>query len=297
MKGLASIVVGLDFSDCSRAALAHAQRVASWAGAEVHPVHVVDTPIDEIREDAALTAMQREIHAGLVEDARTRWDSFVEGIPEASKLQLAVCVAHRLVGIRQQLDHHSADLLVLGAYGDERPKVGMGTLASTCVRSVQTDVLIVRDTYLDPFRTVVAGIDFSSTSRRSLEMAALIAHGEGAKLYAAHIVPDRVETYARLRTGLGPELDAFVNETTCKYPGLEVHAKVLPVLRPPLRSPGVCGARQRGFSCSGYSGTEQSARPRAGQHRGEGTTRQRLRRPRREAALTPCPGPSGNWSG
>jgi nucleotide-binding universal stress UspA family protein len=228
MEGLESIVVGLDFSDCSRAALAHAQRVASWAGAHVHPVHVVATPIDEIRDDAALTAMQRGIHAGLIEDARKRWDSFVEGIPEASRLHLEVSVAHRLVGIRHQLDRHSADLLVLGAYGDERPNVGMGTLASACVRSVQTDVLIVRDTYRDPFHTVVAGIDFSSTSRRALEMAALIAHGEGAKLYAAHIVPDHAETYARLRTGLGPELDAFVNETRCKFPGLEMHPKVFP---------------------------------------------------------------------
>jgi len=48
MEGLESIVVGLDFSHCSRAALAHAQRVASWAGAQVHPVHVVDTPIELI---------------------------------------------------------------------------------------------------------------------------------------------------------------------------------------------------------------------------------------------------------
>jgi nucleotide-binding universal stress UspA family protein len=159
MQGLASIVVGLDFSDCSKAAIAHAQRVASWAGAQVHPVHVVDTLIDEIREDAALTAMQRGIHASLIADARKRWDSFVEGIPEASRLNLEVSVARRLVGIRHQLDRHSADLLVLGAYGDERPKVGMGTLASACVRSVQTDALIVRDTYRDPFRTVVAGID------------------------------------------------------------------------------------------------------------------------------------------
>jgi len=62
--------------------------------------------------------------------------------------------------------------------------------------------------------------------RRALEMAALIAHGEGAKLYAAHVVPDHLESHARVRTGLGPELDAFVNETTRKYPGLEIHAKV-----------------------------------------------------------------------
>ena len=48
MEGLESIVVGLDFSHCSRAALAHAQRVASWAGAQVHPVHLVNTPIELI---------------------------------------------------------------------------------------------------------------------------------------------------------------------------------------------------------------------------------------------------------
>jgi nucleotide-binding universal stress UspA family protein len=228
MKGLASIVVGLDFSECSRVALGHAQRVASWAGAQLHPVHVVDTPIDEIREDAALTVMQRGIHAGLVEDARKRWDAFVEGMPGASDLHLDIFVAHRLVGIRQQLDRHNADLLVLGAYGDERPSVGMGTLASTCVRNLPTDVLIVRDSHRDPFRTVVVGIDFSPACRRALEAASLLAHGEGAKLYAAHVVPDRAGTLARVPTELGPALDAFVNETTSKYPGLEVQAKVFP---------------------------------------------------------------------
>ena len=228
MQGLASIVVGLDFSECSRVALGHAQRVASWAGAQVHPVHVVDAPIDEIREDSALTEMQRGIRAGLVADARKRWDAFVEGTPGASQLHLEVCVAHRLVGIRQQIDRHDADLLLLGAYGDERPKVGMGTLASTCVRSLPTDVLIVRDNYRDAFRTVVVGIDFSATCRRALEAAALIAHGEGARLYAAHIVPDRPDTFARLRNELGPNLTAFVHETTSKYAGLEVHPKVFP---------------------------------------------------------------------
>ena len=193
MKGLASIVVGLDFSECSRVALGHAQRVASWAGAQVHPVHVVDTPVDAMPEEAALTVMQRGIREGLVEDARKRWDAFVEGSPDASDLRLDVCVAHRLVGIRQQLDHHKADLLVLGAFGEERPSVGMGTLASACVRSVPTDVLIVRDNYRDPFRTVVVGIDFSATCQRALEAASLVAHGDGARLYAAYVESARAE--------------------------------------------------------------------------------------------------------
>lgn len=228
MEGMASIVVGLDFSECSRVALGHAQRVASWAAAQVHPVHVVDTLIDEIVDDATLTPMQRGIHAGLVEDARKKWDAFIKGTPEASRLYLDVYVARRLVGISEQLNRHSADLLALGAHGDKRPSVGMGTLASACVRSLPTDVLIVRDNYRDPFRTVVAGIDFSSTSRRALQVASLIAHGEGAKLYAAHVVHHNAGTNARLRAELGPDLDALVKETTSKYPGLDVHAKVFP---------------------------------------------------------------------
>jgi len=228
MEGMASIVVGLDFSECSRVALGHAQRLASWSAAEVHPVHIVDTLIDEIFDEATLTPMQRGIHAGLVEDARKKWNAFIKGTPVASRLDLDVAVSHRLLGTRQQLDRHNADLLVLGAHGDEKPNVGMGTFASACVRSLPIDVLIVRDNYRDPFRTVVVGVDFSSTSRRALEVASLIAHGEGARLYAAHVVADSVDTYARLRADLGPNLDAFVKETTSRFPGLEVHAKIFP---------------------------------------------------------------------
>lgn len=174
MEGLGSIVVGFDFSDCSRVALGHAQRLASWAGAQVHPLHVVDTLIDEILDDAALATMQRGIHERLVKDARKKWDAFVKDNPEASRLSLDVNVAHRLVGIREQLNRHSADLLVLGAHGDRNPSVGLGTLASACVRSLPTDVLIVRDNYRDSFRTVVAGIDFSHTSRLALEGLSLL---------------------------------------------------------------------------------------------------------------------------
>lgn len=228
MKGLASIVVGLDFSECSRVALGHAQRVASWTGAQVHPVHVVDAPVDAVLEEAELTELQRGIREGLVDDARRRWEAFIDGSPGAVNLRLDVCVAHRLVGIRQQLERHKADLLVLGAFGEEKPSVGMGTLASACVRSLPTDVLIVRDNYRGPFRTVVVGIDFSATCQRALEAASLIAHGEGAKLYAAHVVPARAETFGRPRNELDPDLEAFVNQTTCRYPGLEVHAKVFP---------------------------------------------------------------------
>ena len=228
MQSLASIVVGLDFSECSRVALGHARRVASWAGAEVHPVHVVDAPVDEMGEEAALTAMQRDIRAGLVEEARRQWDAFIERTPGATALCLEVCVAHRLVGIRQQLDHHKADLLVLGAFGEERPNVGMGTLASACIRGVPTDVLIVRDTYREPFRTIVVGIDFSATCQRALEAAALVANGDRARLYAVYVESTKAEAYGWVHGDAPLDLQSFVKPTADRYPGLEVHAKVFP---------------------------------------------------------------------
>src|SRR5687767_7239960 len=226
MKGLASIVVGLDFTECSRVALGHALRLASWSNAAVHAVHVIDAGHDEMGGEAPLTELQREFRGDLIDKARTQWEAFAEGIPGARELHLDVCVAHRLAGIRRQLDRYDADLLVLGAFGEEKPHVGIGTLVSACVRSVPTDVLIVRDAYRDAFRTVVVGIDFSTTCQHALEAAALVAHGETAKLYAVHVVPSRVETYARLRSELGPDLESFVKATTNQYPELEVLPKV-----------------------------------------------------------------------
>jgi len=73
----------------------NARRIASGSGAQVHPVHVADAPVDEIRDDAALTAMQRGILEGLVADTRKQWDAFIDGTPGASDLHLDVCVAHR----------------------------------------------------------------------------------------------------------------------------------------------------------------------------------------------------------
>lgn len=228
MQALTSIVVGLDFSQCSRVALGHAQRIASWSGAALHPVHVVATNIDDLGDESRLTPMQREIRAGLVDDARSRWEAFAGATPGASLLSLDVCVGSRLAIVRQELAHHEADLLVLGSFGATRPNVGMGTLASSCIRGVSTDVLVVRDNYHEPFHTVAVGIDFSANCQPALESAALVAHHEGARLYAVHVAPDDLETCARLRGESGPQLRGFVTAATDRYPGLDVRCHVYP---------------------------------------------------------------------
>jgi len=105
------------------------------------------------------------------------------------------------------------DLFVLGASGERKPHLGTGTLASSCVRSVPTGVLIVRDNYPDAFRTVVVGIDFAPTGRRALETALKIAQCDGAKLYPVHVLPQWPEACAPVSAGLSPDLHMFVSTT------------------------------------------------------------------------------------
>jgi len=67
MNSLRSIVVGLDFTPSSRAALRQAARIAAWNEADLHAVHVVDpTWLDHLCELLGLDRdrLRREAEEG-----------------------------------------------------------------------------------------------------------------------------------------------------------------------------------------------------------------------------------------
>jgi len=211
-----SILVGIDFSDCSRSALSHALRIGRAWGAAVNAVHVVEAPEPLASGDPGLDGAPREVIRRQVADAHAQWASTVATLTGAGGVTFEVLAGSRLASIRRALEQHAAGLLVLGANGETRANVGLGTIASGCIRGVATDVLVVRDAFTGPFRTVVAGIDFSTTSRRALEAAAGVAEADGARLYAVHVVSaadGSAATQARLAAEHGPALEAFVAES------------------------------------------------------------------------------------
>lgn len=189
LRTIASIVVGTDFTPCSAVALGQAIRIAKWFGATIHVVHVIDTLV-VIEVESALSPMQQGIRSGLVRDAEQAWAEFVTQVPGdggAAGLPIEVSVNNRIVGILRRAREDKADLLVMGAFGDRRPNVGFGTVATACVRKSVADVLLVRDTHPGPFRTVVAAVDFSETSAKALARAALFAAQDGAELHVLHV--------------------------------------------------------------------------------------------------------------
>lgn len=180
-----SIVVGTDFTPCSAVALKQAMRIAGGCGATLHVIHVIDITV-VVEVEAALSDYQRSIREGLARDAEDAWRVFAADIPGAGALPFEVSINNRLAGILGLARGHRADLLVMGAFGDRRPDVGFGTVATACVRKSMSDVLLVRDTLPGPFRTVVAAVDFSATSARALERAAYLAAQDGADLHVVH---------------------------------------------------------------------------------------------------------------
>jgi len=230
MPAPASILVGVDFSDCSRSALGHALRLGRAWGVAVNAVHVVEAPDSLTAGDPGLGSARQEALRQLARDAEVRWAATVAAVPAAGRLPFEVISGDRLAAMRRALEQHAADLLVLGAHGETRPNVGLGTLASGCIRGVAADVLVVRDTFTGPFRTVVAGVDFSSTSRRALKAAARVAEADGASLYAVHVVAaadGSSPTQQHLAAEHGPALEEFVAESRLPA-GLEVRRDVFP---------------------------------------------------------------------
>jgi len=227
MRKLNSIVVGIDFSDSSRVALGYAVRIARWSGAGLHAVHIVDTG-DYPNPAAHLTALQRGIRAGLRDEMQHRWSSFARGAAGGDYLPLDVDFGSRFGGIYQRVVEQRADLLVLGAVGQARPNVGLGTLASGCIRSAPADVLVVRDDFHGPFRTVVVGVDFSPTSRRALEAAAMLAANEAATLRAVFVAPDGRDAEMLPPPEIEQDLELFTRAATDAWPGLEVRCDVYP---------------------------------------------------------------------
>ncbi len=181
----ASIVAATDFSACSGVALTHAIRLAQRTGAALHVVHIIDTHV--VTDMQAVSPLQQSIQDGLMQQAQRAWKAFAANIPGAAELPLEVSINNRAVGIIRRAAQDNADLIVLGAFGDRKPDVGFGSVASACVRKSGCDVLLVRESQKGPFATVLAAVDFSDTSRRALERAATIAKQEHAHLHVVHI--------------------------------------------------------------------------------------------------------------
>lgn len=185
MPGYLKVVAGTDFSESSKASLQQAARVAAWAGGALHVVHVLDT-IVVVELEGALSAFQKGLRDSLVKDAQQHWHAFSKGLEGVDGRAVEVVIDSRTRGLVDAARRAKADLIVIGAFGSRPADVGMGSVATSCVRHAPCDVLVVRDTQGGAFRRVVCAVDFSPTALAALAQASIVAARDGAELHVVH---------------------------------------------------------------------------------------------------------------
>ncbi len=183
MNRVRCIVVGVDFTEGCRAALAQGVRFAGALGATLKVAHFIEPlVVHDLSEalDEPAAAMSEQ----LVADARAAWGEFKGAAETVGALE--VRVAHPVTGMIEFVREVGADLLVLGTRGTSSAELGAGSVATACVRKGRAKTLLVRPGRLGKFGTVVVGVDFSATSREAVAQAAQVSAMDSARLHIVH---------------------------------------------------------------------------------------------------------------
>ncbi len=185
MHGFGPIVVGIDFTARSRAALSAALRIGAELDRPVHAVHFIDPlVVADLRE--ALPSADGDLASSIERDAREAWLGYAGADLDVSGVGFTARVDEPVGGIAAAATELGASLVVLGADEPEGGLLGFGTKATTCVRKAPCDVLLVRESHHGPFRRILVGTDFSETASRALRLAVAVAARDGADLRVLH---------------------------------------------------------------------------------------------------------------
>lgn len=187
MLALRNIVVGVDYSAASKAALAQAKRLAAASGGKVHAIHVVESlAMEDMGEAINKTLEQISEHfVGVARHYLAKIAS--EAGFGAGELQVHVEVGAPLPAINRLVEHVKADLLIVGRAGSTTQAKGIGGVAFKCVRATPTRVLVLHGEERGAFKRIVAATDFSEPSREALAEAVGMAKLEGAELHVVHV--------------------------------------------------------------------------------------------------------------
>ena len=186
MNKLKTIIVGVDFSECSRSALEQAARMAEWNQANLRIIHAVEyLTISEAAE--ALRLNEDAIRSEIRQQAISRLAAWAAEAGAPAQHSREVIFGPPLDVLLQEARTSSADLLVLGITGDSLLPYGAGTVATKCLRKAPCKVMLVKSTHPRPFRRIVACVDFSETSREAVVQAMRVAARDRAEVHLLHV--------------------------------------------------------------------------------------------------------------
>jgi len=139
-----AVLLPVDGSEPSDAAVAHAGAIASQFDAAVHVLNVVDLPTEAV--SAGVGGGTSNVIEALHEDAEELVAETAAALPERVESTTAVIEGAPAAAIREYADEHDADLIVMGTHGRTGvERVLLGSTTERVVRTADCPVLTVGD--------------------------------------------------------------------------------------------------------------------------------------------------------
>jgi nucleotide-binding universal stress UspA family protein len=205
MPSLRCIVAATDFSAFSENVVQRAAHLAKQHQAELHVLHVV-RPLD-LYPGLTLAPDEFGHHdEELLKAEQTRVESMATAL--AGQLGIRVHGVTRLGRAHTEIVAYAqegcADLVAAGARGENTlMDLFLGSTASRLLQVATCPVLIVRNPADEPYRQVLAAVDFSPVSAAVVTHALMLA--AGAPVHVLHVLGSEVEQ--RLRRAKSDQVD------------------------------------------------------------------------------------------
>jgi nucleotide-binding universal stress UspA family protein len=188
------ILVPVDYSAPSEAALAFARLTARMFDSQLHVLHVLD-PIF-LRAVVANTQDRRAAALKRLHDHLSAEDH--ERFKAATGVEESTVPADE---IERYAKRHDIDLIVMGTHGHRGVAHALlGSVAERVVRVAPCPVITVRehqgarDAGWQPPARILVPTDFSPPSDRALDHARVLARQSGASIHLLHVLEDLVDT-------------------------------------------------------------------------------------------------------
>jgi nucleotide-binding universal stress UspA family protein len=189
-----------DFSPCAQQALAHATSLARRFSAELHLVHALAPPWEELYDSAGYGVPSSDASDRSRESAAARLGELADHpLTAGLRLTTGLCEGQPPgPAILDYAQRHRIDLIAMGTHGRRGPaRLLLGSVAEEVARHSECPVLAVRErtgdespaTFLP--RRVLVPFDFSGPARQALAAAAEIARRCDYRLLLLHVVEER----------------------------------------------------------------------------------------------------------
>lgn len=225
------ILVPTDFSDCARKAVEQAFEIAKKANAEIHFLHIFDSPVNWVK----LPLEKEELYPETRLNFHNANRELSELVKRANDLGLNakefILFNEGRAAIDDHIKSHNHDFIVMGSYGAGGLKELLGSNTQKVVRYANTPVLVVKNTSLDnEIKNIVFASSFDNEAVEPFQKVIDFANLMNAQIHLLHVnVPNRFQETDEIESKIEAFLKNFkgLNCTINMYDALNPERGIL----------------------------------------------------------------------